>query len=156
MPKCILTLDIDNRSTCETLPTEAEIHQWLSFLKNHRSEAIIDLSLVSSEEIQQLNLTYRKKNKPTNVLSFPANLPPGVPHALLGDVIICPTVLAEEAATQGKPLTAHWAHLLIHGTLHLLGFDHENQAEATVMENYEIEILQSLGFSNPYGEISNE
>ncbi len=157
MTHCALTLDIDNRSHCEDVPAEEDMRRWLlSFIGKHHTESIIALSLVSADEIQHLNDTYRKKNKPTNVLSFPANLPAGVPHALLGDIIICPSVLAEEAVAQGKPLVAHWAHLLIHGTLHLLGYDHTEQEEATVMENYEIEILQSLGFANPYGDTTDE
>lgn len=153
MTHCHLILDIDNRSGTEEVPPEDDMRHWLlSFLGKHRTENIIALSLVSADEIQQLNNTYRKKNKPTNVLSFPANLPAGIPHALLGDIVICPSVLVKEATTQGKPLVAHWAHLLIHGTLHLLGYDHTEQEDATVMENYEIEILQSLGFANPYGD----
>jgi probable rRNA maturation factor len=157
MPNCSLTLDIDNRSTCDDVPSEEEMRRWLlSFLDKHRTESIIALSLVSATEIQQLNQTYRKKNKPTNVLSFPAELPPGISYALLGDIIICPSVLADEAVAQGKPLIAHWAHLLIHGTLHLLGYDHTEKDEATIMESYEIEILHGLGFANPYGETSDE
>jgi len=109
---------------------------------------------VDSEEITYLNHAYRKKNKPTNVLAFPANLPDniGLDYPLLGDVIICPLVLKQESLSLDKPLTAHWAHIVIHGVLHLLGYDHINEEDADKMQAVEIKLLTQLGFDNPYQE----
>ncbi|OZB41718.1 MAG: rRNA maturation RNase YbeY, partial [Alishewanella sp. 34-51-39] len=101
-------------------------------------------------ESQQLNLQYRGKDKATNVLSFPFQCPPGIELPLLGDLVICAGVVRAEAAEQNKPLAAHWAHMVVHGCLHLLGFDHINDADAEQMEAEEIQILQQLGISNPY------
>ncbi len=102
-----------------------------------------------------LNYTYRKQNKPTNVLAFPQQLPDVVEmdYPLLGDVIICPAVLATEASP--SRLTAHWAHIVIHGVLHLLGYDHIQPQEALVMKEQEIALLAKLGYDNPYLEDQN-
>ena len=108
------------------------------------------LRIVDAKEMQQLNAQYRDKNRPTNVLSFPAELPAEVTLDLLGDIVICAPVVQEEAAAQGKPLAAHWDHMLIHGVLHLLGFDHESDAEATHMELLETQALATLGWPCPY------
>ncbi|WOJ98107.1 rRNA maturation RNase YbeY [Congregibacter brevis] len=108
------------------------------------------LRIVDIAEMRQLNSQYRGKDKPTNVLSFPADLPPDVTVDLLGDIVICAPVVEEEAATQEKPLAAHWDHMLIHGVLHLLGFDHESDAEATHMESLETRALATLGWPCPY------
>ncbi|HVT62546.1 MAG TPA: rRNA maturation RNase YbeY, partial [Legionellaceae bacterium] len=117
----------------------------------------ITIRLVDPEEITYLNHTYRKKNKPTNVLAFPMNLPDNI-HLdcpLLGDVIICPNVLEEESKNEHKTLSAHWAHIVIHGILHLLGFDHIDSKDAHIMEQREIELLAHFGFDNPYLEEDN-
>ncbi len=112
----------------------------------------VALYLVDEAEMAQLNQQYRYKAGATNVLSFPAELPAGVPLQLLGDIVICVPVMEREAAEQGKTLEAHWAHLLVHGTLHLLGYDHEQDDEAEAMESRETVILQRLGYANPYGD----
>ncbi|NCX94144.1 MAG: rRNA maturation RNase YbeY [Gammaproteobacteria bacterium] len=108
--------------------------------------------LVNSDEIQTLNRDYRNKDKPTNVLSFPFEAPPGIDIDLLGDIIICPQVVFEEAQAQGKPYLDHFAHILIHGVLHLLGYDHLEEQEAEQMESKEIGLLAELNIRNPYGE----
>jgi len=116
----------------------------------------ITLRLVDASESQTLNRAYRDKNKPTNVLSFPFEMPEGLPadamSPLLGDIIVCAGVVAQEAAEQGKALDAHWAHMIIHGVLHLLGHDHQDDDEAAQMEALETTILHGLGFADPYLE----
>ena len=108
------------------------------------------LRIIDSSEMQQLNAQYRGKDYATNVLSFPADLPEDVGLDLLGDMAICAPVVIEEAASQGKALAAHWDHMVIHGMLHLLGFDHESDAEATHMELLETQALATLGWPCPY------
>jgi probable rRNA maturation factor len=108
------------------------------------------LQVVSASRMRMLNRRYRGKDKPTNVLSFPALPAPGVRPRPLGDVLICPAVLRREARTQGKSERAHWAHLVVHGTLHLVGYDHEGDFDAARMERREVAILKRLGFANPY------
>jgi probable rRNA maturation factor len=106
--------------------------------------------ITDEAEIRELNATYRGKDYATNVLSFPFEAPPGVDIPLLGDIVVCAAVVAREAAEQEKPLQAHWAHMVIHGTLHLLGYDHIEEADAEEMEGLEIRLLADLGYANPY------
>ena len=108
------------------------------------------MRLVDEEESQTLNREYRGKDKPTNVLSFPSDLPAVVENDLLGDLVICVPVVAREANEQGKSLEAHWAHLVIHGLLHLMGYDHQTDEEALQMESRERELLQQLNYPDPY------
>lgn len=108
------------------------------------------LQVVSASRMRVLNRRYRGKDKPTNVLSFPAAPAPGVRPKPLGDVLICPAVLRREARAQGKSEQAHWAHLVVHGTLHLVGYDHEGNRDAARMERREVAVLKRLGFANPY------
>jgi probable rRNA maturation factor len=110
----------------------------------------VTLRVVDREEGADLNTRYRGKAGATNVLSFPFEAPPGVQGPWLGDVVICAPVVLEEARVQGKLAGAHWAHLLVHGMLHLLGHDHRFAAEAAKMERLEVEVLRSLGFEDPY------
>jgi probable rRNA maturation factor len=119
-----------------------------------RESAEIVIRVVGSEESAELNEHYRLKAGPTNVLSFPFEPPPGVATDILGDLVICAPVVEKEAVEQRKPLVAHWAHLIVHGVLHLQGFDHIEEHEALTMESEEIAILNGLGFSNPYEEIA--
>lgn len=116
----------------------------------HRRSSEIVIRLVNEAEGRQLNLQWRHRGYATNVLSFPAELPPGLHSELLGDLVICAPVVRREARLQNKPLAAHWAHLVVHGTLHLLGYDHETAAEAGVMEPLETAILGKIGFPDPY------
>jgi probable rRNA maturation factor len=110
------------------------------------------IRVVDTKEACSLNRHYRGKDYATNVLSFPADLPPEMQVPLLGDLVICAPVVAKEAAEQGKSLAAHYAHLTIHGVLHLLGLDHENEKEADAMELIERELLADLGYADPYAE----
>nr|WP_232470275.1 rRNA maturation RNase YbeY [Methylococcus sp. BF19-07] len=121
-----------------------------------KPHAEVVLRIVDAEESAALNSAYRGKTGPTNVLSFPFVVPAGIPNDLLGDLVICAAVVEREAAEQGKPVEAHWAHMVVHGMLHLQGYDHIEEADAQVMENREIAILQSLGIENPYLEIQPE
>ena len=110
----------------------------------------ISLRIVEDHEMQTLNLRYRHKDSTTNVLSFPCELPQGIDDALMGDIVVCAEVIEREAKMQNKEIRAHWAHILIHGVLHLMGYDHINDTDAVSMENLEISILKKLGFANPY------
>ncbi len=144
-------LDLQIASEVEALPSESQIVAWLdATIDEANSAAEITLRIVDETESQQLNHDYRHKNWPTNVLSFPFQAPPGVKIAVLGDLVICAPVVEREAEEQQKSREAHWAHMVVHGTLHLLGYDHLSEDEAVVMESREKEILATLGFSDPY------
>ncbi|CAM3724980.1 rRNA maturation RNase YbeY [Rheinheimera salexigens] len=146
-----IILDLQLATAQEDLPTQADIQLWLqTAIQPFQQHAEVTVRIVDNAESQQLNLQYRGKDKPTNVLSFPFQCPPGIELSLLGDLVISAPVVAAEASEQGKSLTAHWAHMIIHGSLHLLGFDHINDTEAEEMEAEEILLLQQLGFTNPY------
>ena len=135
-------------------PTAAELRRWAKrALQGHVARAEMTIRIVDTKEITALNSTYRHKDKPTNVLSFPFDMSEeefelDVP--LLGDIVICAAVVEQEAADQQKPLAAHWAHMVVHGTLHLLGFDHEIESDAVIMESLETTILTALGYNDPY------
>jgi probable rRNA maturation factor len=115
-----------------------------------RPGAAVGIRIVGSAESRRLNRDYRKKDKPTNVLSFPFEAPPGTKTDVLGDLVLCATVVRREAREQRKALEAHWAHMAVHGILHLRGYDHEEQQDTAAMERQEIRILKSLGFDDPY------
>jgi probable rRNA maturation factor len=110
----------------------------------------LGVRVVGPTESRRLNARYRGRDKPTNVLSFPAAELPAGPERPLGDLVICPDVLRAEAREQHKSLRAHWAHLVVHGALHLVGYDHEDPADASRMERREVSVLRRLGFPNPY------
>ncbi|KJG55718.1 metal-binding heat shock protein [Photobacterium kishitanii] len=133
------------------LPTEAEFQQWLdAAVTPFQTDAEVTIRLVDEQESHALNLEYRGKDRPTNVLSFPFEAPSGIEIDLLGDLIICRQVVEAEALEQQKPLNAHWAHMVVHGSLHLLGYDHIEDDEAEEMETLETEIMQNMGFVDPY------
>lgn len=139
------------------LPAAVSFRKWVAAaLEGRIREADLAIRLVDTKEGQALNHHYRGKDYATNVLSFPAELPEGLPKGmkfpLLGDLVICAPVVEREAREQGKRLAAHYAHLTVHGTLHLLGWDHEDDREAEAMERLEREILAELGVADPYGE----
>lgn len=144
------TIDVDNASG-EEAPEPPSIRCWISAaLGEQKSEAEISVRIVSVAESAELNLHYRGKESPTNVLSFPADIPDFVESSLLGDIVICAAIVRKEAAEQHKTLEAHWAHMLVHGTLHLLGYDHIDENEAEAMEALETTILAKLNFPPPY------
>ena len=161
-----LWLEIDdelagNSALIADLPGEADFRRWaeaaLAAAGTDTAKSItLDIRIVSETESQTLNRDYRGKDKPTNVLSFAAELPPELMAELdeipLGDLAICADVVAREAVEQGKPLRAHWAHMTVHGVLHLLGHDHIEEADAARMEPLEIAILAKLGWDNPYDD----
>ena len=135
----------------EGLPTEEQIAQWATAaVQPEGGEVEMTVRIVDEAESHELNLTYRGKDRPTNVLSFPFECPDEVELPLLGDLVICRQVVEREAAEQEKPLMAHWAHMVVHGSLHLLGYDHIEDDEAEEMESLETQIMQGLGFDDPY------
>lgn len=154
----MLNLDINNPDNLAH-PPQQQLVGWA----NHALQAlkidtaIISIQIVNDIDMQHYNHSYRGKNNATNILSFPFERPPGLPEdadvdGFLGDIIICPTVLTKEAREQRKLLNHHWCHILIHGILHLVGYDHIDEADAAEMESLEISLLTELGIDNPYLE----
>ncbi len=135
------------------VPSIGKLRQWAKLvLSSQLKQGEMSISVVTAQAIKKMNARYRKKDKPTNVLSFRANFPgqDKLHVPLLGDIMICSAVVNREAKQQGKIPTAHWAHMVVHGILHLLGHDHIKQSEAMKMEKLEIHLLKRLGFTNPY------
>ena len=137
------------------LPAANSFRKWVAAALDGRiREADLAIRLVDAREGRALNRHYRGKDSATNVLSFPAELPEGLPEGvrlpLLGDLVLCAPVVAREAREQRKPLAAHYAHMTVHGVLHLLGWNHEDEREAECMEGLEREILAGLGIDDPY------
>lgn len=148
-------IDVMINSTCSQLPDQNELEKWAAAALGHqfqeqRQEAEISLLIVDEAEGAELNRQWRGKEGPTNVLSFPSDLPAELELPLLGDLIICAPVVGQEAIEQKKSLNSHWAHMIVHGTLHLLGYDHIIDQEAEEMESLETEILGQLGYPDPY------
>ena len=144
----------------QKMPTLEQCEAWVqASLQEPRSSEPVEMTIriVDAEESQTLNREYRDKDKPTNVLSFEFEQPPGLVELgeglpYLGDLVICAEVVRNEAEQQGKSLESHWAHMIVHGTLHLQGYDHIEDNEAEEMEALEIEIMHNLGYPNPYRE----
>ena len=138
------------------LPREDQLAAWARAVLQAAPQPVphgeLVLRVTDREEVASLNEHFRGKAGPTNVLSFPADLPEGPWAPVLGDVIICKEVVAEEADAQGKAESAHWAHMVVHGVLHLLGYDHQEAAEAEAMEGLERRIMADLGLPDPYRE----
>ncbi|WP_281852298.1 rRNA maturation RNase YbeY [Dyella sp. GSA-30] len=135
------------------VPSAASFREWVNAAlagAKRRRQAELSIRIVDAAEGRELNRDYRGKDYATNVLSFPAELPPGVQLPLIGDLAICAPVVAREAVEQGKPPRHHWAHMTVHGVLHLLGYDHMVDAEAEAMEALETRILAKLGIADPY------
>jgi len=145
----MLHTEIDNASAAEGVPAEDRLLEWAEAAAK-QDGAEVAIRIVAESESAELNATYRHKAGPTNVLSFPFEVPEGVPNELLGDLVICAPVVEREAREQGKAPEAHWAHMVVHGMLHLQGYDHIENSEAEAMEAEEIVILAKLGFPNPY------
>jgi len=148
----MLELDLQIASQAPGLPSEAEFRTWCELaLRQRQNDSELTIRLVDEAEGRELNKTWRHKDYATNVLSFPADVPDELLDIpLLGDLVICAPVVTREAAEQGKSAPAHWAHLVIHGCLHLLGYDHIDDAEAEEMEALERELLAELGHPDPY------
>ncbi len=149
----MLELDIQ-RATDAATPDDVAFRRWCELALRQRSaDSEMTIRLVDETEGRELNHTYRHKDYATNVLSFPADVPDDLLDIpLLGDLVICVAVVEREAAEQGKSLEAHWAHLVIHGCLHLLGYDHIEDEEAEEMESLERELLAELGHPDPYAD----
>lgn len=150
-----LAIEMDNASCCQGVPNKDVICQWVDMaLSGHQEAAEVSVRIVDETESAELNLQYRNKQGPTNVLSFPSELPEFLQESmelpLLGDLVICAPVVEREALEQGKSLEAHWAHMLVHGSLHLIGYDHLNDQDAEKMEQLETDILTKLDFPPPY------
>ncbi|MDO8954752.1 MAG: rRNA maturation RNase YbeY [Gammaproteobacteria bacterium] len=147
-------ITIQIASEAHAHPSSAQLRKWAKLVlqAEKADDKQITFRVADADEVQHLNLTYRHKDKPTNVLSFPMDAPPGVQFPMLGDIILCSEVINHEAKTQGKSTEAHWAHMVVHGILHLLGFDHIEDQDAELMEAREIMLLNQLGFSDPYGD----
>jgi probable rRNA maturation factor len=152
-----IELDVQIASEAPDLPEESELRCWCEVALHQRTaDSELTIRLVDEPEGRELNRTYRHKDYATNVLTFPADVPDELLDIpLLGDVIICAPVIAREAIEQGKPLKAHWAHMVIHGCLHLLGYDHLEDEEAEEMESLERKLLAELGHPDPYGDEQN-
>lgn len=150
----MIQVDFDNHSKLNA-PEEKSFQEWVTTALQGRVEhASVGIRIVDEVESQSLNAAFRGKDKPTNVLSFPFELPPGVPFEavdhMLGDLVICAPVVKQEAFEQHKQEHHHWCHMVIHGTLHLIGFDHILDEDAEIMEQLERELLASLGLPDPY------
>ena len=153
----MLELDLQ-RATDAAAPDDAAFRRWCELaLRQRTADSEMTIRLVDEAEGRELNHTYRHKDYATNVLSFPADVPDDLLDIpLLGDLVICVAVVEREAAEQGKTLEAHWAHLVIHGCLHLLGYDHIDDEEAEEMEALERELLAELGHPDPYADDEDE
>lgn len=158
----MLNVDLDVQLAVEDpslyIPEQDKLINWVTeaLVKAgfDKSNASLSLRIVDKEEIVELNSKYRNKQQPTNVLSFPYEALPDVDINLLGDIVVCASVMEQEASEQMKTLEQHWAHIIIHGVLHLLGYDHQEEGQAEQMELLEIDILSTLGIPNPYGELN--
>jgi probable rRNA maturation factor len=144
-------IDESGSAAQRAVPTQAEFHRWVMAALTPLDQVVeIVIRLVDEEESRQLNERYRGKNKPTNVLSFPFAMPAGVDSKLLGDLVICAPVVKREAKQQRKQEADHWAHMVVHGVLHLRGWDHQTEEQARQMEDLEKRILAGLGIEDPY------
>jgi len=150
-----LNFEVQRVSTSIDIPGDDQFQVWAdAALAGKKDGCTLVIRIVDEEEARCLNRDFRSKDYATNVLSFPADLPEGLPdefrQSQLGDLVICAPVVASEAREQLRPEVDHWAHLTVHGVLHLLGYDHERAEEAGIMESLETDILAKLGISDPY------
>jgi probable rRNA maturation factor len=144
------TTESNDDAVAEDIPEPALLQKWAAAAYLSNVPAIASLLVTTADEIQQLNKQYRDQDKPTNVLSFPMQSPEEIDICLLGDIVLCASVIKQEAEQQSKSEMSHWAHMVVHGMLHLQGYDHIKNDEAEIMEQLEIKILDQLGFDDPY------
>ena len=151
-----MEVEVQIASDASGIPSAASIRQWVASavgaVAPDRS-GDVSVRIVDEDEMRALNKDYRDQDKPTNVLSFPAGTVEGLPAGetpMLGDIVVCANVLTREASEQGKAIADHWGHIVVHGTLHLLGHDHTSEPEASEMETLERDILAGLGIADPY------
>lgn len=146
---------LDVQREVDALPKDEELLKWVNetLISESNGDTELTIRFVDENESAALNQQYRHKTGSTNILSFPFDMPAEVGLSLLGDLVICTEVVKQQAKEQQKEEIAHWAHMVVHGTLHLLGYDHLSDAEADIMEAKEIKILSQLGYSDPYREI---
>ncbi len=150
-PAARLELEVQYAVQGAYAPTQGELRAWvLAALQGHRERVEMVVRVVGAAESRALNGRYRGKDKATNVLSFPFEVPPGVGSDHLGDLVICAPLVNREAREQGKQRSAHWAHMVVHGVLHLRGYDHEAEQDAAQMETQERRILEGMGIDDPY------
>ncbi len=145
-----ITISEDIESGDDDVPEPAQLQVWAAAAYLGSVPAIASMLVTTADEMQQLNKQYRDHDKTTNVLSFPMQSPEEVDISLLGDIVLCASVIQQEAGQQSKSDDSHWAHMVVHGMLHLQGYDHVQNDEAENMEQLEISILDRLGFANPY------
>ncbi|AMQ88087.1 rRNA maturation RNase YbeY [Marinobacter sp. LQ44] len=145
-----LTVDFQRVYEGPGVPDEGQFHAWAEKAWLGEDPSEVTIRIVGDDESRDLNHQYRGKDKPTNVLSFPFEAPPGITLPLAGDLVICAPVVEREAQEQLKEPVAHWAHMVVHGMLHLQGYDHIEEHEAEAMEALEVRLLAQLGFANPY------
>lgn len=156
MKQIRVLVDVFQACDDNTTPAADAVRNWIALAANaagHSSDVEVSVRIVDADESRALNREYRGKDKPTNVLSFPAGRIEGLPDDVpvqLGDIVVCASVVGEEAIEQDKAVADHWAHMLVHGTLHLMGYDHETDAEAAEMEALETQILMKSGLKDPY------
>ncbi len=146
----MLRAELQQASSTADVPDQQTFQSWLDRCFDEADDQTVLIRIVEEDESRRLNRDYRGKDHPTNVLSFPFEVPAGIPNNHLGDLVICADVVARQAEEQGKPLAHHWAHMLIHGVLHLQGYDHIDPDEARQMEAIETRLLARLDIPNPY------
>ncbi|MFC1338759.1 MAG: rRNA maturation RNase YbeY [gamma proteobacterium symbiont of Phacoides pectinatus] len=150
-----MNIDLTVQHACgeDRAPDNGLLTGWVAAaLEGRCACAELTIRIVGEEESRELNRRFRHRDRPTNVLSFPSDLPAEVESDLLGDLVICAAVVEREALQQEKPPRAHWAHMVVHGVLHLIGHDHQNREQAALMEGLEREILEGIGYPDPYRE----
>jgi len=146
-----IELELQIATDSQTLPHPSQFRNWVDKALSSRIDNIeLTVRIVDNEEMLELNKTYKNKNSTTNVLSFPMEQDEDYDFNVLGDIIICAPVIVQEAHEQNKDWLAHWAHMVIHGCLHLVGYDHDTEPKAVMMEGIEIILMQELGFKSPY------
>jgi probable rRNA maturation factor len=156
MKQMRILVDVFRACDDDTIPAADTVKNWIALAANaagHSRDVEVSVRIVDADESRALNQEYRGKDTPTNVLSFPAGRIEGLPDEVpvqLGDIVVCASVVRDEAAEQDKNVADHWAHMLVHGTLHLMGYDHETDAEAAEMEALETQLLMNSGLKDPY------